>query len=374
MGTETQFRTFQTVKSYEEALARHGQWCRWISVIVCPCVTQNTGQADISCTLCQGRGKIFKNPGPFNVEQEMALTDQIGRIYVKNTPILSGTVSVWKGETLLSLGSQPSDGSYIQMDTPYPRTYKRLKVDYTFSPIIEVTDEDSTVYDETNFVLRVVDAQFLDKGKTYEGSIDGVTRVYNVDKDETYTVTSFQKEYIYLSAMGTWASGDVLEVDYTYLQPFDFLLHSISERRRYESAYVLDSADATLVAPYYCQVSPHDLITALSNELLGYAIIDPTHSQGNDEVRDYFDLSKIIAILDMSGIEYDPVAGDVELFGRNEIKWNVTKPTVKYTVHFQYHPTFTALMTYDTARTSENKSFVNRINVMLRDKINEVTF
>lgn len=371
MGTETQFRTFQTVKAYEEALARHGQWIRWIKVIICPCINTTTGQADINCSLCFGRGKIFKNPGPFEVRQEIAVCDQIGRIYAKNTGIIDGTITVWQHGATLTLGTQPADDSYIQLATPYPRTYQRLKLDYAFSPIISITDEDSEVYD--TITLRVTSARFLEEGMSFEGSIDGVTRVYNVDKDETYTVTSFQKEYIYLSAMGTWEVDDVLEVDYTYVQPFDFLLHSISERRRYESAYVIDQADATLVTPYYCQVAPNDLISALANELMGYAVIDPSHSQGNDEIRDYFDLSKITAVMDLNGTEYDPLT-DVQLFGRNEIEWLVSKPSVNYTVHFLYHPTFTALNTYDTARTSENKSFVNRVNVMLRDKISEVTF
>ncbi len=374
MGVEQQFRTTQTVQRYEASLARHGQWCRWTRVLVCPCMTPQTGQPDLQCSLCKGRGEIYRNPGPFLIRQEIVDHDNAGRVYTANTPIVAGESTVWLGTTSLTLGSQPADGSYIQLATPYPKNYRRLLADYTFTPVVEVTDEDSEVYG-TN-LLRVIAPRFTEKGRTFEGSIDGVTSVYNDTKDETYTVSSFNKEFIYLSAMGTWEVNDVLEVDYTYVQPFDFLLHSLSQKRRYERAYVIDQADATLVTPYWAEVAPLDLLTALSMELAGYAVVDPTQTAGNDVLRDVFDLSKLLDVIDQSGTEYTTgVGNNVELYERNEIAWNVSKPTVPYTVHFMYHPTFAALTTYDTARTSENKSFVNRSNMMLRDRMTgEVTF
>lgn len=373
MGTETQFRTFQTPKNYEEALARHGQWIRWIKVLTCPCIDPTTGQADIHCNLCHGRGRIYRNPGPFRIKQEIVKHDNMGRLYPKYTPVIQGTVTVWQQGTQLTVsGTQPADRSHVQITTPWPKAYKRLRIDYDFDPIISVTGEDSEVYD-TN-LLRVRDARFLTEGRTFEGSVEAVTRVYNATKDETYTVASFQKEFIYLESMGTWQSGDVLEVDYQYLKPFDFLIHSISQKRRYESPYVIDSADATVVTPYWADIAPNDLLTALAVEIPAFSVVDPSHSVGNDEIGDYFDISRLTQIIDANGTEYIP-GTDVIVHGRNEIKWLVSKPTVKYTAHFLYHPTYVALLTYDTARHAENKSFVNRVNVMMFDKINrEVTF
>ena len=128
MGTETQFRTFQTVRYYEESLSRHGQWCRWTRALTCPCVTEHTNQPDINCSLCKGRGKIYKTPGPFFVEQEIVKHDNSGRVYPKFTPVIAGSVTVWQGSTSLSLGDQPADGSYIQLASPYPRNYKRSSI------------------------------------------------------------------------------------------------------------------------------------------------------------------------------------------------------------------------------------------------------
>jgi hypothetical protein len=176
--------------------------------------------------------------------------------------------------------------------------------------------------------------------------------------------------------MGTYISGDVLEVDYEYQAPYQFLLHSVSTKIRYESAYVLDQADAVLQSAYYYDIRPNDLVTSLAMELPGYTVVDPliTGSSYNDIIADVFDMARITGIVDLTGVEYN-INTDVELVGRNEIKWNVPKPTVRYTAQYMYNPTFVGLTTYDTARFSENKSFVNRINVMMRDRFTkEVTF
>jgi len=244
---------------------------------------------------------------------------------------------------------------------------------YDYNPVISVVDEDSDVVG-TN-MLRVIAARFDAVGKSFEGSIDSVTSVYNVDKAETYTVASFAKEYIYLDSMGTWEMGDVLEVEYTYIEPFSFLLIQVTPKMRYERAYVLDQADAVLVTPYWAKISTKDLFTAMASDQYAAAVVDPTLSAGNDAVANYYDLAKLIEVVDASGTRYSVGTGnDVELFGRNEIKWNVTKPTVKYTVTFHYHPTYTALHNVPTLRTSENKSFVNRVSVQLRDKIDSRDF
>lgn len=367
MGTETQFRTFQTVKNYEEALGRHGQYVRWTKVLVCPCVKPDTGQPDVHCDLCHGRGEIYKVPGPFHIHQEYGQCNNLGRIYLKQSILVAETAFVTQGTLIWPIhGTQPSDNSYIQLAEPYPKSYQRLTIDYKFNPVNSITDENSTVLG-TN-TLRLDGSGFIDRGTQYYGSVIAVTRVYNVTKNETYTVVLAQKEFVYLSAMGAWVSGDVLEVDYTYIKPFNFMLHSISQKRRYAEGYVIDQADATLVTPYWAEITPNDLVTGLANTLSGYAILNPNLAGGNDVINDVFDLAVITYIIDSQGVEYVPGV-DVELYGRNELKWLSAKPTSNYTVHYGYHPTFAGLNTYDTARTSENKSFVNRINVMLRDRM-----
>ena len=378
MGTEKKFLTFQTVQRYEAALLRHSQYCRWVKVLMCPCINQSTNQPDVQCSICKGRGEIYQNPGPFKVIYEMVEHDNFGRAYLKNRLYVDGTVTLWKvvGDNQfynypLSL-TQPVDKSYVQLEEPWPKAYTRLYANYEFDPTVSVVNENSEVVG-TN-LLRATTLRVAFKGQSYDGSISNVSRVYNVTKGLTYTVTLSQKSFIYLQSMPSYVVGDVLQVDYTYLPPFTFMLHSVSQRRRYETAYVVDQADATLVTAYYYDVGPGDLITALGMDIQAFTIINPLLKVGNDIINDYFDVSRLLSIVDKNGTIHN-VKTEVQLYGRNEIKWLVAKPIVPYTAQFMVHPTFVGLTTYDTARFSENKQFVNRINVMLRDRMTkEVSF
>jgi len=46
-------------ENYEALIQRHGQWIRWRTATKCPCVLQETGEADIHCERCGGRGIIY---------------------------------------------------------------------------------------------------------------------------------------------------------------------------------------------------------------------------------------------------------------------------------------------------------------------------
>jgi len=244
-------------------------------------------------------------------------------------------------------------------------------MDYQYDPDNSVIDEDSEVYGTS--ILRTVATRFSERGKNFEGSIKTVSRVYNVDKEETYTVISAFKEYIYLTGMGTWESGDVLEVDYIYQKPFNFLLVGITPRMRYEQPYVLEDADAVLITPYWAQVAPDDMLTAMAIEQIGRTVVNPNVIAGTvDEIISYYDLSRLLRVIDEAGVEYTVGPGkNVEIFERNQLKWNITKPAVKYTAQFTYHPTYSALSAMHTLRNAENKAFVNRISVKQFDRVSD---
>ncbi len=368
MGTDQQFKTYQTVQYYEGALRRHSQYVRWLKSSLCPCLNETTSQPDPNCSQCNGRGKLYRAPDKLQVRQEIAKHDSYGKIYSKYTPVANPVV--WRKGVQLVLGSQPSDGSYIVVDPPYPKAYERVRIDYAYTPLIAVIDEDSEVYAAT--VLRVIAARFYDKGKSFEGSISEVTKVYNVNRDENYTVEHFAKEFIYLEDMGTSQQGDVLEVSYKYMQPFNFILTGVSQKMRYERAYILEAADTVLITPYFVRVAPNDLLTALSIEQVASSIIQP-QSSGNDAIRNYYDVSKLIYVVDVYGQEY-VIGTDVELYGRNELKWLTSKPSTKYSVQFYYHPTFAALPNLPSVRSAENKSFVSRVNLVQYDHTDEADF
>jgi hypothetical protein len=356
------FQTFQTVKNYDDALGRHGQWVRWLKGTACPCVDKFTSQPDPRCSFCKGRGFVYRNPDGIQVLQENAKHDGSGNVYPKNTPITSVLSVTHQGSELSLSSTQPADGGYVKLEPPYLKPYQRIKLDYVYSPEKSIDDENSEVID-TN-LIRTVSTRFTDKGKAFTGSIERVTKVYNVSRDENYTVSFFARDFIYLQSMGSWESGDVLEVSYVYVSLFYFVISGVTPKMKYDRAYIMENADAILIAPSWIILTADDLFTAMAQEVSGRAIVNPGVSSGNDSVVNVFDMSRVTYLLDNNHVEYTQGI-NFEVVERNQIKWITTKPTVPYVIEYLYHPTYRAIGDMSTVRNAENKHFANRINVKL---------
>jgi hypothetical protein len=358
------FPTLQTVENYETTLARHGQWVRWMRGTVCPCIG-TVGSPDPDCNICKGHGKTYRVPGQFRIIRETLKHDGFGRCYPKNAGFDITAVVVMDrfGNSQALAGTQPVDGSYVQLSGS-PKRWEKLMIDYTFSPIISIVNENSPVVLPNT--LRAIGSTFVDKSKTYEGTLVAVTRVYNVTKDETYTVDRISKEFITLRDMLTWESGDTLGVDYTYIRPFNFVVFNVSQKMRYESGYVLPDADAVMVAPYWADLAPEDVFTMMAGEQIASTVISPAVGSV-DTIQNVFDLSTIEHIIDRDGVIYSPPS--VQIVERNKIKWLIAKPAVPYTVQYSYHPTFTGMMNFDSLKNAENKRFVNRMNLKSYEKL-----
>ena len=356
---------YQHTQKYEDAVSRHAQWIRWSRAYLCACLDPELSQPDPQCTVCKGRGRIYDVPSVLSVFQEQVKHDNLGICYPQHTPIL-GTPAVLLRDTPLALaGTQPSDKLTVQLASPWPKPYEPVYANYDFSPIQAVTNENAQVV-ATN-TLRLNTGMQTTMGEQFHGKAHTVTRVYNATKAETYTVASFENEYVYLTGMGTWSSGDTLQVDYTYVGPASFIVSRISQKMRYESAFVLPDSDALLVTPYWIKVTSDDLFTTLSASQLANVVLNPTLTAGNDEIANYFDVAKIVDVRDKTGAIYT-VGTDVVLYGRNEVQWLTAKPAVQYSVQFMYHPTFKAMTNEATMRTAENKRFANSVNLKQFDR------
>ena len=380
-GIAWKLRTYQTVSRYEAALSRHAQWCRWIKVLICPCITDTTQQPLVDCPVCHGRGELFSSPGPFTVIDEDIFPDYYGHLNIQNGPFITGTPSVYQNvnsqlneyNQIALAPVQPVDNSYIQLAFPWPSVSTKLYANYRFVQDTSIVAENCNVI-RLN-ILEATSLAFNYKGRIYQGDIVDCTRVYNKTKDEYYVVDFSAKQFIYLKGMGSWSNGDTLQVDYTFMQPYQMVVHSVSPQRAWRDGFILDSSDAVVQSAYYYDVYASDLITPLSMEVEASEVIDPRADPNNwDILKSVYDVGVIYAIIDQSGKEYDPVSS-VAIVNRNELHWIGPKPSIRYTVKFMYHPTFVGMPSMDTSRSSENKKFVNRINVKLRDKINnQVTF
>jgi hypothetical protein len=212
---------------------------------------------------------------------------------------------------------------------------------------------------------------FFKNGKFFSGALMEVSRVYNQTKAEALTskITAFRRTTVDMSDLGTYVSGDVIVADYKYIKPFEFVLFGVSPKIRYNSPWVLDEATAVLVVPYWAKVGANDLFTALSAQQSGQEIIDPNMSV-DDNIKGYYDVSRILSITMHDGSERS--VNDVLIYDGNKLKWLTAKPTRRYTIQFTYNPTYTALVEGHSLKSSENKEFVNRVNLMRFDKTNDV--
>lgn len=355
------WKTQQIPSKFEAALGRHSQAVRWIQSIVCPCLQQNTQQADPTCQYCQGRGWRRKLATNLKIFQEPHTCYTRGKVKLDHTPYI-GTPTVWhQGKKIAISATQPADNSYIQFDYPYPDLYNVLYIDYEFSPEVSITSENSSVIG-TN-TLQTIATQATSQGANYAGSINTVTRVYNSTRSESYIVSSTSNDFIFLSGMGSWQSGDVLKVDYTYVPPYKFVISGVSPKMSWDSPYITESSDAILLVPSFVKVSTGDLFTMMVGEELGSEVVNPNTTTGNDELRTYFDIKSITSITLKDNTLVDDTT--YQLFGRNQIKWISAKPTQNFTVQFFYNPTFAALPSKPNMRFAENKRFVSRVPLRL---------
>jgi hypothetical protein len=360
----------QTRDAYERVLAHHGQWFRWVKAFLCPCLDEISAQPNPQCTICGGRGFIYRNPRHVTINQEYPRHDNIGRVYLEwpvwNNDLTSLTIRDKNGD-VITLGSQPPDHSYIQLAT-WPKPYEPITAEYEAGLLRSVTNEDSEVVSSASNILRTLAPRVFTGSKYVSGSVEAVTRVFNVTKSESYAVTSINKDFIYLQTMGLWALGDVLQVDYTYVLPQNLVMYGVSQKMKWEKSYVGQDASAVMVSPYYLRPGIDDIFTALSQEQVEEEIIDPTKTVGNDILSRFFDVGNISEVIRADGYQYDPVA-DVELFGRNEIHWKISKPNMKCMVRFNYHPSYRGLANPSSIRFSENKTFAVRTSMAMFDKV-----
>lgn len=356
-ATPWQF-TRQTVAKYEAAIHRHGQAVRWIQSILCPRIQAGMNQHDPTCPICNGRGRIYELVQTIQIFQEIGSQETPGQLTVAHAPI-TGNPLVWHQKQTIPISvTQPSPWNYIAFDPPYPEIWNTLLVDYQFSPLVTVTGENSQVVG-TN-TLQTIATRQISVGQDYSSTIDSVISVQNVTHPATYTVASTSRDFIFLSGMPGYVSGDTLSVNYTYVIPYNFVITGMNMKMEWLSPYEMENADALLIAPGWAKISSGDLFTPLSAVQNDSQIIDPrqTGPSAMDTVKNVFDIKSISQIILYTGVAANP--SDYQLFGRNQINWISNKPTQPYTVQYQFNPTFVALPNIQSLRYAENKVLANR--------------
>lgn len=359
---------YQTPAVYEQALARHAQNVRWMKGVLCTCFSSTTQQADPKCSYCKGRGTRYLVPQRASIHEELQHCSYRGAVST-SLRYVPGSVVVRYESTRQSISIvDQSDGLSVLLASPYPKPYDRLLVSYESNLLVSVTADICDVIatlSATRLVVRPRSTLLQSQGMDYESTIAAVQQVAVVYDDATQgtlPVVKVERELITLDTTGVTKVITEIRATYSHALPFRFLVHSISEKVKWESGYVAENAQAMVIVPAYVKASVNDLFTILSAEQVANIVIDPV-AGSNDVVRNYYDLSKILDAQSSVGTALD--LSKVSIYNRNEIVW-VTgyKPTTRYMLQVLYHPTFVALPTLPTLRNAEDKAFVNRINVV----------
>jgi len=348
---------YQTVEAYEQALEHHAQFVRWMKAIPCTCITE-TGQPQISCPYCRGRGFFYKPPVKGKILNELAHCNYQGEIFLQHNCV-SGSAVVLDVVTQQAYEVSSYSGNQIVLTSaPNPATLLNITYEIDFTTNI-VSDSCAIVdIESTYLVVKPSKVSLTKKGQEYQGTIVSVSSV--VVDGVSYSAADIQRDLITVNAAAT--SSSIVTANYMVSYPQRLLVHSISEKMKWQDGYAQEEADAIVVVPYYVKASNQDLFTIMSAKQVASVIVDPTQSVGNDVIGQYYDIAELLALYNPDGSEID--ISQVSIYNRNEIKWAASKPTTRYTVQLSYHPTFAVIPTLPTLRSAQDDQFVNKLNVV----------
>ena len=70
-GADASLTVYGNPESFRRVIKNHGQIAKIKQVLVCPCVSGNSGSADYLCELCNGKGFIYTYQRRFLVADEV---------------------------------------------------------------------------------------------------------------------------------------------------------------------------------------------------------------------------------------------------------------------------------------------------------------
>lgn len=371
-----------TRSRYENKIALHSQYVRWLQATTCFCVSQ-AGDVDPRCPACLGRGYIYKHQTVFDIFGENS--PHCGQhVRPRLTPLVgvSNVVRHCEPYTIKSFSTSEIIIELANVRQAYPSPWQTISVDYQYS--IEKEFSGEVEYKGAGICKVPLQPVFLKKsGGFVVGDILYVVTCNNVTKGINYTslVVGINRDELYLVFANPSQEpddGDVITAVVKYIDPFAFMLMGVSEKMRWADAYVITGGDAVMTVPYNVYIGDGDVIVQLIGEQRGSAVfsahppVPPAPAASWYDELPAFDVSRVLFIRDSTNqifTEYQ----DFVLKRGNQIHWLETAtvvPTGNYTVSFLYHPAFKVFGTKPSVRTPENLRMPRKVNLSVFDKVN----
>jgi hypothetical protein len=354
--------------NFESLIKRHGTWVRWRTATKCPCALQETGEPDIHCKRCGGRGIIY------GYQPELTVTETV---MVRNSGIVEVSEE-FEGCKLDFIYNHKGDvfknavktGRYITLNSE--------------TPIIKGTYAYAVMTRET--VKRVKEASCENIGGGYyrvsgiRSRRDGIDGLYHTAPGDIvkiekivdaggveYQIKEFRTDLFLLGdpvmpkpienetpLAPPETTEPLTAYGVEYIPPFLFAISNQNLSKADMENIIQNNGDAVITFPYNCDIAESDVLTVLSGAVVEKEVVKRT--SGADDTLAAFFVQDVITCI---GTERDYKQGtDFILTGTNRIRWicgDAPEPHENYSVSYKVNPTYVVIKAIPQLRTSENQ-------------------
>ena len=362
--------------NYEALIGRHGQWVRWRTSTICPCVEKNTQQPDPHCEKCGGRGAIYSYQ-PSQILQITAMVDTSGLIALEEEYINDSLVRVYDNEGR-TLENAEKFGVYVYLNETnfvkgnyYNIILKRDTIQILKEAVLEnaggnfykVPGIESTrlniegIYYTAPADIESIETVTDENNNEFSVSHYRLNLAYIPPKEETDAETG-EKTEIY-------PVGKLTAKNIRYIPPFTFAVLNQILNKMDLAQMEKTGGEAVVTFPYSCDVSENDVLTVLAGTITQKSII--VRQKKDTDVLGAFFVEKIEKIIGNDNAEY--INGvDYILIGTNGIKWltdNKPETGTGYSVTYRVFPTYIVVKNIPQLRSSEDQRFPKKAIVKL---------
>lgn len=361
--------------NYEALIKRHGQWVRWRTAAVCPCVEKNTQQPDPHCERCGGRGYIYDNQKD-QIIQTTGMIDYHGIIDIGAQYQNDELVKVYDSNGVIYEDAIKFD-QYIDLNTAnftkgcyYNIVLKRTTVKHI--DVIELEPCGANYYRVPGIVSRRLNIE----GIYYTAPADVISIESVIDENgEEFPIELFRLDMAYIPPkivedQEITPVGKLTATNVKYIEPFTFAVLNQNLDKADIAQMEASHGDAVVSFPYSCDVAENDVLTVLAGTTTSKSLIVRTRN-----VYDVIPAFFVESIVKITGKTKDYEQGiDYILAGCNGIKWiSNNAPTVGegYSVVYKIYPTYQVIKDIPQLRSSENQRFPKKAVVQFMSSYSE---
>ena len=367
--------------NYEALIKRHGQWVRWRTAAMCPCVEKNTQQPDPHCEKCGGRGYIYGNQKE-QVLQTTATVDINGILTVSEDYTNDSLVKVYDQSGKVYSNARKY-GQFIDLNTD--RFVRGSYYNVVLNRELAKTIENTILEDCGGNYYKVpgIESKRLNIEGIYYTAPADILSIESVtdEEGEEFEVEQYRLNLAYIppkivedeetgEETEVYPTGNLTAKNIKYIEPFTFAVLNQNLNKVDIAQMEAAHGDAVVTFPYSCDVSESDVLTVLAGTITQKSMIVRT-KKDYDTIPAFF-IESIVKIIGEDS-EYENGV-DYVLVGTNSIKWisdNKPDSGEGYSIIYKVYPTYTVVKNIPQLRSSENQRFPKKAIVQLMSSYSE---